>query len=434
MKANIEIKSGLERKLDVQIPTETVNDFFKKATLQVQKKSNIKGFRAGKAPLETVKKVYSDSILKTVADDLINKHFAKGLVEHQIQMAGEPEFEFGWPIEGKEFQFSAYFEVYPEVTVDKYEGLEAEELSSEVSENEVMQTIERLQNNWAAWEQADHAVKAQDQVTINFSGKLEGVADPRLSGQNLSIVIGAKQMIEGFEDGLLGLSVGDKKTLKLKFPEGYHSADLSNKDVEFDVEIVKNEKKVLPALDAEFAKRFGKESMEELKTLISEDMKLDIAKKSKNHLEETLVRSLVAANPTDVPKYYVGRQKTHLEENFKKDWQEKGYPEQDIQEYIAKWSDDFDKLAKEMIQAEFLVMELAKAKQLEATEEDFANRLEEYAKQTGIELARMKEHYMGDRAQNLMQTITREKVMKMLLAGAKLKSISKLPESLHRSF
>lgn len=429
MKVQLENKSELERKLNIEVPAEIVNNFFKKATVKAQKESNLKGFRPGKAPLDTVKKVYSDSILRWVADDLINTHFVKGIIEHKVQMAGEPEFEFGWPKEGEAFEFSAFFEVYPEVKVTRFEGLEAEKLQTEVTPSSIDSTIERLRSSWAEWNLVEREVKNGDQVTVDFKGQIDSKPDPRLEGEGMPVEIGAGQMIQGFESGLEGMKEGEEKTLNLMFPEEYHAPDFSGKAVEFKVTVKAVKEKTLPSLDEAFAKRFGKESMDELKEMIEKDLVQRIEKESKNHLEETLIRSLVQANPIEVPQFFVKRQKDSMVKNFEKDWKQKGQPDEAIAAYIQKWDSDFDKLAKEMIQAEFLVMELAKNQNLEANEEDFKKKLEEYAVQTGIELNRVIEHYSAENRKNqLLSTLTREKVVKFLEEKAQIKNIDKIKE------
>lgn len=429
MKLNIENKSALERKLNIEVPAETVQEYFKKATVKAQKESNLKGFRPGKAPLDTVKKMYSDTIVRWATDDLINTHFVQGMVEHKFQMAGEPEFEFGWPKEGESFEFSAHFEVYPEVKLTKIEGLACEKLKTQISEKEVGETITRLQSSWAEWKPVERPAKNGDQVVIDFKGEMDGKADPRLEGQGMNVELGTGQLIEGFEAGLEGSKAGDTKSLSLKFPAEYHAADFAGKDVVFNVEVKSVSEKELPPLDEAFAKRFGKENLDDLKAMIQEDLAGRIEKESKRHLEETLIRSLVAANPIEVPKFFVNRQKEHLVKNFEQDWKQKGQPEEEIQAYIQKWGADFDKLAGEMIQAEFLVMEIAKQNGLEATQADFDQKMQEYANQTGIELARVTEYYNEENRQNqMLTTLTREKVVSFLTEKAKVTEIDKIKD------
>jgi len=430
MKASLETTSALKRKLNVEIPAETVQEYFKKATLKAQKESNLKGFRPGKAPLPTVKKIYSDTIKRWVTDDLINAHFIKSMIEHQIQIAGEPEFEFDWPTEGENFEFSAYFEIYPEVKLTKIEGLKAEKLKIQVTEKQISDTLERLQNSWAEWVNKNSPAQKGDQVTIDFSGEIEGKTDPRLSGQGMKVELGSNQLIEGFEAGLEGLQAGDKKSLELQFPTQYHSADFAGKPVTFHVEVKEVSSKVLPELSDDFAKKFGKETMTDLKEMIAQDLTQRIEKESKRHFEETLIRSLVASNPIEVPNYFVNRQKEHLIKNFEQDWKQKGQPDSEIQAYIKKWDADFEKLAQEMIQAEFLIMEVAKLNNLDATEDDFKAKIKEYANQTGIELSRVNEYYSDSNRKNqLLTTLTREKVVQYLSEKAHVTEIDKIRET-----
>jgi len=429
MKANLENTTKLQRKLNIEIPAETVQEYFKNATIKAQKESNVKGFRPGKAPLPTIKKMYSDTITKWATDDLINTHFIKSMVEHKVQIAGEPEFEFGWPADGEKFEFSAYFEVYPEVSLTKIEGLAVEKLKTQVTEIEISETIERLRNGGAKWIPKEGAAQKGDQVSIDFNGEIEGQSDARLSGYGMTVELGSNQLIEGFESGLEGLNVSDKKSLNLQFPLEYHSADFAGKPVTFHVEVKSVSLKVLPELNEEFAKTFGKETMAKLSEMISQDLSQRVEKESKRHFEETLIHSLVAANPIEVPKFFVNRQKEHLIKNLEKDWKEKGQSEGEIHAYIQKWEADFERLAHEMIQAEFLVMEVAKLNHLDATEEDFVAKMKDYAMQTGIDMDRVIEYYSdANRKKQMLTTLSREKVVKFLSDKANVTEIDKIKE------
>lgn len=429
MKVNLENKSELERKLSIEVPAEAVQQSFKKATVKAQKESNLKGFRPGKAPLDTVKKMYSENIVRWATDDIINQHFIKGIMETKANIVGEPEFEFGWPKEGENFEFSAYFEVYPEVKLTKTEGLVAERLKTQIDEKNVTDTITRLQGNWANWKPVERVAQMGDQVTIKFKGEVAGQSDPRLEGE-MPVELGSQQLIEGFEEGLVGLAKMSEKTLSLQFPQDYHAADFAGQPVVFSVQVLEVSEKELPELNDEFAKKFGKETMTELQEMIQKDLAERIVKESKRHFEETLIRSLVAANPSVVPQFFVKKQKEHLIENFRQDWKQKGQPEQAIEDYITKWSADFERLANEMIQAEFLVMEVAKTQSIEASEADFETKMQEYATQTGIEMERVLAYYNEPkRKDQTMGTLTREKVVKFLSEKAQVTEIDKIQDS-----
>lgn len=429
MKVNLENKSELERKLSIEVPAEAVQQSFKKATVKAQKESNLKGFRPGKAPLDTVKKMYTENIVRWATDDIINQHFIKGIMETKANIVGEPEFEFGWPKENENFEFAAYFEVYPEVKLTKVEGLAAERLKTQIDEKNVTDTITRLQGNWATWSPVDRAAQMGDQVTIKFNGEVAGKSDPRLSGE-MPVELGSHQLIEGFEEGLVGLKKLDEKTLSLQFPQEYHAPDFAGQPVTFTVQVLEVSDKQLPELNDEFAKKFGKETLAELHDMISKDLSERIVKESKRHFEETLIRSLVAANPSVVPQFFVKKQKEHLIENFRQDWKQKGQPEAAIEDYISKWSADFERLANEMIQAEFLVMEIAKTQSIEASEADFELKMQENAAQTGIDIERVLSYYNEPkRKEQTMGTLTREKVVKFLSEKAQITDIDKIQDS-----
>ncbi|WP_413582914.1 trigger factor [Bdellovibrio sp. HCB288] len=427
MKSNVEKVSNLSRKMNIEIPAAVVAASFNKVFSSIQKDVEIKGFRKGKAPLNTIKSIYGDRVKQDVVQDLVQKHYAQALEEHKLDPISYPEFEFADPAADKDFSFSAAFDVRPEITLKKYEGLEVEKEAFEFDAKKVDQVLENIRSSRATFETVteDRAAKKSDTAVIDFEGFIGGAPLENGAGVDHNLELGANQFIEGFEDGIVGMKKGEKKTLTLKFPDPYHSAELAGKPVEFKVTLKEIKAKVLPELNDEFIKTLGgPESLADLKKTIQEDLEQNDKKRIEDGFKNRTLKTLVKENPVEVPPSLLKEQKASLVEDFKKRMADQGMGEADFGSYVQKWDADFTNTATEMIQSSFLVDAIAKKHDLFAKKEDVDAKFEEYAKQTGIEVSRIKEFYgRPEQSSRLTYQITEEKVINFLNKTIKVKEV-----------
>lgn len=430
MKTNLETVSTLQRKLNIEVPAAVVKTTFDKIFTGIQRDVTIKGFRKGKAPIATIKTMYGDKVKQDVVQDLIQQHYSKAITEHKVEPISYPEFEFEDPTENQNFSFTAVFDIRPEVTLKKYEGLEVEKQKYTFDQSKVDQVLENIRASRATFEAVTEArpVKTGDIAVIDFEGFVDGKALEGGAGTDHHLDIGAKQFIDGFEDAVVGMKAGENKTIQLKFPDPYHSAELAGKPVEFKVTLKSIQAKVLPELSNEFLATLGGPSdLEGLKKTIQEDLEQSEKKKVEDAFKNTLLKVLVEANPVDVPASLLKDQKASLVEDFKKRMSEQGMSDADFQQYVQKWDADFNKSASEMIQSSFLIDTIAQKHELICKKEDLDAKFDEYAQQTGIELSRIKEFYSKpDQMSRLTYMITEEKVIKFLTASAKIKEVETL--------
>ncbi len=221
------------------------------------------------------------------------------------------------------------------------------------------------------------------------------------------------------------MKINGTKTLTLKFPDPYHSVELAGKPVEFKVTLTALKKKELPELNDELLAQIGtKQTVEEFKKTLQEDIEQSEKKRIEDAFKNRMIKKLVAANPVEVPASLLKEQKASLVEDFKKRMQDQGMQEADFAAYVEKWDADFNKTAAEMIQSSFLIDKLSVDHNLTCTDEDLNTKFAEYAKQTGIEEARIKEWYSKpEQMSRLTYMITEEKVIKLLTEKAKIKEV-----------
>lgn len=427
VKAQIQTTEGLQRKMNIEISQTEVQNAFSKVYQSIQRQVEIKGFRKGKAPLATIKNMYKDRVVGDVAQDLIQSHYPRALQDQKVEPINYPEFEFEDPKENQDFKFTAIFDVRPEIKIKKWEGLEVEKEKFVFNDAQMEQSLTNIRQSRAQLIDVSENRPAQngDTAIIDFEGFVDGKPLENGAGKNHNLELGAKQFIDGFEEGVVGMKVSETKNINLKFPDPYHAAELAGKPVQFKVTLTGLKKKELPELNDELLTQIGaKQTVEEFKTSLRADIENSEKKRIEENFKNRLVKKLVTENPVQVPMSLLKEQKATLVEDFKKRMKDQGMQENDFADYVQKWDADFAKTASEMIQSSFIIDKLAVDYNMAATEADMNEKYQEYAKQTGLEEARIREWYATpEKASRLSYMITEEKVIKMITDKAKVKEV-----------
>jgi trigger factor len=257
MQVSVEKTSELSRKMTVIVPETVVQEKMAERLKSLARDVKIDGFRPGKVPQHVVKKMYGERVRGEIANDLIKDTYYDALQDQDLKPAGFPHIESLEDTDG--FKYTAIFEVYPEIVLDGVNQLDVVKPVSTVSDADVDSMIEKLRTQKQTWQIAERPAQDQDNVVISFSGTSEGENFTDGQVDDFSVVLGAKRMITGFEDNLLGLSAGESKTFNLDFPEDYGSEQLAGKTAEFIVTVAKVEEPVLAVIDEEFVKAYGVE-------------------------------------------------------------------------------------------------------------------------------------------------------------------------------
>lgn len=429
MKSTVDKLEGLSRKINVEVPAEKVQQAFDRVYKAIQKKANIKGFRPGKAPLATIKATYGDQVKSDVVNDLINEHYQAALSEHKMEPIGYPKVSFNNLDEKENFSFSAEFEVRPVVDVARYEGLPVQREKLEIPDDRVSSILENIRSQQAETVTVfeDRSLRDGDVAVVDFKGFVNGQPLPNGEAQGHELEIGSNSFIEGFEQGLVGMKIGESRTLNLRFPDGYHEATLSGAPVTFETKLTGMKKKVLPELNDELAKKMGEfESLDALKDRVRQDIQLSEGKRIQEDTRNRLVRTLVEMNPVEAPKSLVEQQKEALIEDFKGRMKQQGLSDNDFTAYIEKWNKDFEDSATFMVKSTFLLDALADKLNLRATAKEIDEKIEEYGQQTGIEMERLREFYnRPERRSRLGFQVTEEKVVNWLMDKANITEVPK---------
>ena len=295
MQVSVESLSGLERKLTITVPADQIEGEVNNRIQKATKTASLNGFRAGKVPARVIRQRYGDSILNEVLGEVIQESYFGALQQEELNPVSEPVIDPGTVEMGKDVEFTAVFEVFPEITLNDFSDLEVENPVAELSQDDQDELIENLRKQKAEWVEVDRKAADGDQVKIDFDGSIDGESFEGGSGEDVDLELGGNTMIEGFEAGLVGVKSGEDKALNLTFPEDYKAEELAGKAVLFNVKVRQVNESKLPEIDEEFIKEFGfedktiEEFKEKLKTNMERELENAVVSQKKKSAFEQLV-------------------------------------------------------------------------------------------------------------------------------------------------
>ncbi|CAI0858602.1 trigger factor [Serratia ficaria] len=303
MQVSVETTQGLGRRLSITVPADTINQAVKKELINAAKSVRIDGFRKGKVPMNIVEQRYGASVRQDVLGEAMQRSFVDAIIKEKINPAGAPNYVPGEYKEGEDFTFAVEFEVYPEVELKGLDSIEVEKPVVEVNDADVDTMLDTLRKQQASWKDSDRAVEAEDRVTVDFTGSIDGEEFEGGKASDFVLAMGQGRMIPGFEEGLVGHKAGEEFTIDVNFPEDYHAENLKGKAAKFAIVLKKVEERELPELTEEFIKRFGVAdgSIAGLRAEVRKNMERELKGAVRNRIKTQAIDGLVSANEIDVP-------------------------------------------------------------------------------------------------------------------------------------
>lgn len=383
-------RDGLKRTLQVVVAQAELNKRFSERLDELKDRVQIKGFRRGKVPLTHLKKLYGKSLMQEVMEQTLNDTSAKVMKDRNERPAQQPKVEL---VEANETTFErivsgeadlAYkmsFEVLPPIPLADLKTLKLERLVADVDDAAIDKALSDLAERNTAFEPEEgRAAGEGDLVTMNFVGRVDGETFEGGSGEGASLVIGKKQFIPGFEEGVTGLKAGDKKVVTATFPDDYPMKELAGKTADFDVEVTAVAKPKKPEIDEDFAKGLGAESLEKLRGFVSEQIKREYDQASRAKLKREILDALDAAHKFELPASLVDFEFdniwTQLENNLKatnKSFADEGKTEDEARA-------EYRGIAERRVRLGLVIGEIGEKNKLQVSQEEMRRALVEQAR------------------------------------------------------
>jgi len=417
MQVSVEKTSELSRKMTVSVPEEVVQEKMAARLKSLARSVKIDGFRPGKVPQHVVEKMYGDRVRGEIAGDLIQSTYFEALQDQNLRPAGHPHIHPTDEAEG--FKYTAEFEVYPEISLEGVERVEVSRPVASVQDADVDGMIEKLRAQKKTWNVVERESKEYDRVTISFSGTSEDENFTDGKVENYPVEIGAKQMIPGFEENLIGLKAGDSKTFDVSFPEEYGNEKLAGKTAVFEVEVVTVEEPVLPEIDEAFIKAYGVEdgSMDSFREDIKNNMERELDQALRGKLKSAVMDALYEKIQITVPNTLVDQEI----ENMMKPYIETAKRQKMKLEDLKLPRDAFEEQAKRRVALGLILGEIIHKNEIKIDDNKVRSTIEDMAKSYERPEDVVNWYYSDEsRLNDVQQMVLEDQTIEWLVARAKV--------------
>ncbi|MCO7175513.1 trigger factor [Sporolactobacillus kofuensis] len=398
VEAKWEKKEGNVGTLTFEVDADSFNEALDKAFKKVVKKVNVPGFRKGRVPRVLFEQRFGvEALYEDAIDFVLPDAYSEAIDQTGIEPVDKPQVDVEEIGKGKKLVLKADVTVKPEVKLGDYKGLEVEEKSTEVTDEDVDHEIKHLQERYAELVvKEDGEVEQGDTALIDFDGYVDGKQFEGGKAENYSLEIGSGSFIPGFEDQLVGVKVGAEKDVVVTFPEDYHAEELKGKEATFKVKVNEIKQKQLPELDDEFAKDVDEEveTLDALKEKIKNHQKEHKAADAENSKRDSVVQQAAANAEIDVPEVMISNEQDNILKEFEQRLKAQGMT---LEMYTSLSGQDKDALRDQMkddaekrVRANLTLEAIAKAESIEASDEDVEEELKKMADQYKISVDQIK--------------------------------------------
>lgn len=315
MESSFNQSEGLKRQLRVTVPRNELDSLYQQKLEEHAKTAKIDGFRPGKVTPKVIEQKYGSSVHYEALEETMRDNLMQALSEQNVKPVATPNVDLVTDEQDKDLVFDAHFEVLPEIEVKGLEGEEIELYDSEVSDADIDRVVERLRKRQATWHEVERGAQNGDKITADFKGY---IGDEPIEGgeaEGAEVYLGEGQMVDGFEDQLIGAKPGDEFSMDVTFPEDYHAEELAGQQTRFDVKVHQVEEPALPEIDGEFLKQFGLSEdggLDDFRKEINKHMQAELESAIRMSKKNAVLDKLIAINDFDLPESLIEEEIVNL--------------------------------------------------------------------------------------------------------------------------
>ena len=378
MQATVEQISTLERRIHLAVPMQQIETEVTTRLKDIARNTKLDGFRRGKVPMSIVAKQYAGQVRQEVLGDAVEKSFSAVVRANQLKVAGypriEPKTDAGTP---DAIEFSATFEVYPEITLGDISSAKITRSIVTVGDADVDKTVEVLRKQRVEFNSADRAAVEGDLVTLDYTGTINGEVFSGGEAKGFRVVLGEGRTLPEFETALMDVKAGDSKSFDVTFPAEYQAAELAGKTATFAVEVTDVSAPKLPEVDTEFAKSLGVTDgdVQKMRAEIQGNLEREVQNRVNAKVKEQVMQVLLEATQIEVPKSLQDMEMQRLMKSARDDMQARGMNVQDV----PLSADIFGEQAKRRVSLGLILAETVQANGLVAKPEQVRKLIEEFA-------------------------------------------------------
>lgn len=383
---NVEVKKLPKSQVEIEVTLDEkeIKPYYDKALTDLSKTIEVKGFRPGKVPRETVQNLLGrPKILVEAAERSVEELYPKIVVEKNLEIIGRPEIEIKKADEG-EFFWRAKAGVLPEIKLANYKNIakNAEKKKVAVEKKEIDDSVDYLQKSRAQIKNVDRPAGLGDLVEVDFEGRVAGVKLEGAQSKNHPTVLGEGKLIPGFEDELVGLKSGEEKDFSIRVPADYWDKNIQGKQIDFHVKVGKVSERILPPLDDEFLKKLGHfENFDKLKSSVSEGLLMEKQEKEKERRRVAIIEKVAAGSQMELPELLVEEEIKKMIHELSHTIEGNGLALESYLAHIKKSADDLHKEfraeAEKRVRAALVMREIARREEVRVSDEELDSKTQE---------------------------------------------------------
>lgn len=434
-------KQGLKREFVVKGPSKDLEELEFAKLMEMSEKAKISGFRPGKVPLVIVKQRFGASAWSEALQQYVDETVGKVFSERNIRPAMQPKIQMIAAEQGKDIEFKLTLEILPDIAIKDFSSIALERVTADVVEKDIEEAVMRIAKTMLKTAPAadGRAARTGDTLVINFDGTVDGVAKPGMKGENHQLELGSGSFIDTFEDQLVGAKAGDKKSVKVTFPDPYHSEELAGKDAVFAVEVKEIREPRQIELNDASAKEMGFPSLEKLRDRVKGDLAKHYASVSRSIIKKQLMDKLAEMYSFEVPESMMSREFGAIWNQIQVMKERQELPPDDAAKSDDELKTEYSEIANRRIRLGLVLAEVARANKIDVHEKELRNALvAEVQRYPGREKAVFDYYTQNEGAiEQLRAPILEEKVVDFIVKQIKVteKKVSseellKMPEEM----
>lgn len=414
MQASLETLGTLERRLKVAVPMDQINTEIENRLKRIQRTAKLSGFRPGKVPMKVVAQQYGLQVRQEVLGDTVERSFGQAVRENNLRVAGMPRIE-ALPEASGAFEFTATFEVFPEVTVGTFEDVTIERPQLQIGDAEIDRTLEVLRKQRTRYEPVTRAAGAADVVVIDYEGQIDGAVFEGGSAQGQAVVLGEGRLLPDFESNLNGMSAGESRTFELTFPEDYHGKEVAGKKASFTVTLHSVQEPIVPEINADLARELGVEDGDigKMREDIRANLEREVKRRVQQRVKDQVLKVLIERAQLEVPKSLIDAEMDRLMQGMAESLKARGMTDQ----AAGMPRDVFEPEARRRVTIGLVLAEIVKTEKIKAEPEQVKAVVEDYAQSYERPDDVVRWYYQSpDRVREIESVVIENNVVEWLLA------------------
>lgn len=416
MQASLETLGTLERRLKVAVPMDQINTEVENRLKRIQRTAKLSGFRPGKVPMKVVAQQYGLQVRQEVLGDTVERSFGQAVRDNNLRVAGMPRIE-ALPEAAGAFEFTATFEVFPEVAVGNLDGTTIERPQLAIGDAEIDRTLEVLRKQRTRYDPVTRAAASGDVVVIDYEGKVDDVAFDGGTAKGQAVVLGEGRLLPDFEANLIGMSAGESRTFDLTFPEDYHGKEVAGKKASFTVTLHGVQEPVVPEVNADFARELGVEDGDigKMRDDIRANLEREVKRRVQQRVKDQVLKALIDNARLEVPKALIDAEIDRLMQGMAESLKARG-----MQDQAATMPRDvFEPEARRRVTIGLVLAEIVKNEKIKAEPEQVKSVVEDYAQSYERPEDVVRWYYQSpDRVREVESVVIENNVVEWLLAKA----------------